>query len=196
MESKQEFRGETFSQERMEQIWMQRAVQMAQVESAGDNGEQLTVVLVRLGRELLGLEVEYVFDIRLIEAVTRVPRVPAWVLGVTNLRGRILSVIDLRAYLGLPAATETAAQDADGGFLIVVQSDAMEIIFRVDEVPGVETLPIRRDLSENLLHHLRPEQIRTVVERTDEESASRHVTVLDVQAILQDSHLLVHEEFS
>src|SRR5512133_651570 len=148
MESKQEFREETFSQERMEQVWLQRAVQMAQLESAGDNGEQATVVLIRLGRELLGLEVDYVFDIRLIEAVTRVPRVPSWVLGVTNLRGRTLSVIDLRAYLGLPAAVETSAEGEGAGFLIVVQSDAMEIIFRVDEVPGVETLPIRRDLSE------------------------------------------------
>lgn len=196
MESKQEFGEETFSQERMEQIWLQRAVQMAQIESDGDVGEQSTVVLIRLGREMLGLEVDYVFDIRLIEAVTRVPRVPSWVLGVTNLRGRILSVIDLRVYLGLPAAAETPAAGEAAGFLVVVQSDAMEIIFRVDEVPGVETLPIRRDLSENLLHHLRPEQIRTVVERSDETSANRHITVLDVNTILQDPHLLVHEEFS
>lgn len=196
MESKQELREETLSQERLDQVWLQRALQMAQVESSGDAGEQLTIVLVRLGREMLGLEVEYVFDIRLIEEVTRVPRVPAWVLGVTNLRGRILSVIDLRAYLGLPASTDAASADASAGYLVVVQTETMEIIFRVDEVPGVETLPIRRDLSENLLHHLRPEHVRTVVERSNEETASRHVTVLDLPAILQDPHLLVHEEFS
>ena len=35
--------------------------------------------------------------------VTAVPRVPAWMRGVTNLRGDILSVIDMRTFLGLDA---------------------------------------------------------------------------------------------
>ena len=42
--------------------------------------------------------------------VTMVPRVPAWLLGVTNLRGDIVSVIDLRGYLGLAPHTSATAR--------------------------------------------------------------------------------------
>src|SRR5512142_2317152 len=89
----------TLGQEDIEKIWEQRAVQMAQAEVQEEAGDQLVVALIRLGRELLALEVSYVYDIRAKEALTRVPRVPEWVAGVTNLRGRILAVINLRAYL-------------------------------------------------------------------------------------------------
>ena len=59
-------------------------------------------MVIRLGREVYGLETDYVFDIRPLESITHVPRVPDWVAGVVNLRGRIISVLDLQRFLGLP----------------------------------------------------------------------------------------------
>jgi purine-binding chemotaxis protein CheW len=179
-------------QEQVEQIWAQRAAQMAQVEATEEPGEQLVVTLLRLGRELLGLEVRYVQDIRPKETLTRVPRVPNWVAGVTNLRGRILSVIDLRAYLGLPAP----AQPEDG-ILVLVQSPTMELIFLVDDVPGVEVLPVRQDLAgDTLIHHLRAEYVRAVVERRASPADQRHITVLNVEALLADPRIVIHESLA
>jgi len=50
----------------------------------------------------------FVTELDRVPRVTPVPQTPAWLRGVTNLRGEILSVVDLRTYLGLgptPAAT-------------------------------------------------------------------------------------------
>ncbi len=195
---------------RIEQIWAERAIQLAQVDTSSQNqGEQATVVLLKLGRELLGLEVQYVFDIRAREAVTRVPRVPGWVVGVTNLRGNILSVIDLTKYFGLPANPD---KDPQSGMLIIVrsnsgepyaQNNAMEIVFLVDDVLGVETIPVRQSaVDSGLIHNLRPEYIQFLGERQiDAESqgevtTQRHIVILNIENLLQDPRLIVHDEIA
>jgi len=182
----------TMDQEQIEKIWAQRATLLAQVVAREEPGEQLAIALVRLGRELLGLEVQYVHNIRPKEALTRVPRVPEWVAGVTNLRGRILSVINLRIYLGLPPSPQP-----EEGILLVVQTQGMEVIFLVDDIPGVEILPVRKDLAgDSLIHHLRAEYVRAVVERGNSPAGQRHITVLDMDALLSDQRLIIHEELA
>lgn len=52
----------------------------------------------------------HVTELERVPRVTMVPRAPAWLCGVTNLRGDIVSVIDLRCYLGLPPHTAAAAR--------------------------------------------------------------------------------------
>lgn len=52
----------------------------------------------------------HVTELERVPRVTTVPRVPAWLCGVTNLRGDIVSVIDLRAYLGLPPHAAAAGR--------------------------------------------------------------------------------------
>lgn len=182
----------TLDRDQIERIWAQRATQMAQVVAEEEPGEQMAIALVRLGRELLGLEVNYVHDIRSKEALTLVPRVPEWVAGVTNLRGRILSVINLRAYLGLPSSSQP-----EEGILMVVQAQGMEVIFLVDDIPGVEILPVRKDLAgDSLIHHLRAEYVQAVVERRNSPADQRHITVLNMEALLGDPRLVVHEELA
>jgi len=79
--------------EALQQAWIRRAAQVAQTLQEQEQGEQVEVAVIRLGREQYGLEVQYIFDIRMEENITRVPRVPDWVAGVVNLRGQILSVV-------------------------------------------------------------------------------------------------------
>ena len=70
--------------------------------------------------------------------VTPIPHVPSWVLGVTNLRGEVLSVVDLRAFFGLePLEYEKS------GRMIVVRSTGQEVAtgLIVDSVVGGVNLP-------------------------------------------------------
>ena len=46
----------------------------------------------------------FVTELDRVPAITPVPRVPAWLRGVTSVRGDILSVVDMRLFLGLEAA--------------------------------------------------------------------------------------------
>jgi purine-binding chemotaxis protein CheW len=200
--SANELEQEDFS--RIERIWNERALQMAKVNTNSENQDaQMTVLLMRLGRELLGLDVKCVFDIRAREAVTRVPRVPNWVAGVTNLRGNILSVIDLCKYFGLPST-----RDDQPGMHVIVQAgesdpraqrDAMEIIFLVDDVLGVESLPVRQNAADGgMIHRLPPEYILFIGERRGEARvdslAQQHVVVLNVENVLADPRLIIHDE--
>lgn len=65
---------------------------------------QEQVLCFRLGAEEYGVDVLRVQEIKGWDAVTRVPYSPAYMLGVINLRGSIVPVIDLRVRFALPDA--------------------------------------------------------------------------------------------
>jgi purine-binding chemotaxis protein CheW len=60
-----------------------------------------------LGEELFGIEVTRAREILSLVSVTKVPQTPDYLLGVINLRGQVVPVIDLRIKLGLPQAGMT-----------------------------------------------------------------------------------------
>lgn len=68
-------------------------------------GEQ--IVVLDLGGEAYGVEIGRVEEIIRMQAITRVPNGPAFIEGVTNLRGRVIPVLDLRKRFGLPASDAT-----------------------------------------------------------------------------------------
>lgn len=55
-----------------------------------------------LSKEWYGLSVHQLVEVLPLPKITRVPSVPEYILGVMNLRGEVLSVIDLRKFFGLP----------------------------------------------------------------------------------------------
>ncbi|HZT78422.1 MAG TPA: chemotaxis protein CheW [Vicinamibacterales bacterium] len=67
-------------------------------------------VLLSLAATTYAVLEAYVTEIDRVPRITPVPHVPAWVRGVTSVRGDILSVVDLRAFLGLDAWTTAGAR--------------------------------------------------------------------------------------
>src|SRR2546430_8131922 len=67
--------------------------------SEGLVSEYVTAVI---GGQLFGLPISRVQDVFMPERLTRVPLSSAEIAGVLNLRGRIVTVVDMRARLGLP----------------------------------------------------------------------------------------------
>lgn len=80
------------------------AVVSADVTLAAHAGKYLTF---RLDSEEYGLEILKVQEIIGIMPVTKVPRTPAFVRGVVNLRGKVIPVVDLRARFGLSKQDDT-----------------------------------------------------------------------------------------
>lgn len=66
---------------------------------AGGVSEYVTAMI---GGQLFGLPISRVQDVFMPERLTRVPLAPADVAGVLNLRGRIVTAVNMRARLGLP----------------------------------------------------------------------------------------------
>ncbi len=67
---------------------------------------QIRCFVVFVGGEPLGLSVDYVQTIFGIDAVTPVPLGPKEVIGLVNLRGKIVTAVSLRRRLGLPDAAD------------------------------------------------------------------------------------------
>jgi len=65
----------------------------------GAVAEYVTAVI---GGQLFGLPISRVQDVFMPERLTRVPLASGEIAGVLNLRGRIVTVVDMRARLGLP----------------------------------------------------------------------------------------------
>lgn len=72
--------------------------------STAMSGKYLTFAL---GREEYGLEILKVREIIGYMDITAVPRTPGYVMGVINLRGQVISVIDLRSKFGMDKAERT-----------------------------------------------------------------------------------------
>jgi purine-binding chemotaxis protein CheW len=79
-------------------------------ESQGDlgNGGGRKVLTFSLREEVYGVDILHVKEIRVWSPVTRIPQSASDVLGVLNLRGRVVPIIDLRVRFALGAAQFTA----------------------------------------------------------------------------------------
>jgi len=100
------------------------------------NGKQLQVVVFTIEGKTLGVDIRKVQEILRMVEVTPFPRMLDFALGVINLRGRIVPVINLRRKLGLP--------DRPPGpktCNLVVNSGEQVIGFLVDEVSEVIDIP-------------------------------------------------------
>jgi len=90
------------------------------------------LALFESGNLLCGLDIAHVQEINKNIAVTVVHRAPKYVCGVINLRGEIVTVVDLRTKFGF----EPLAQDAETQIVIVRQGDE-NIGLLVDSVNDV-----------------------------------------------------------
>ncbi len=94
-------------------------------------------VTVTIGEQLFGMPIGRVHDVFAADRVTRVPLARAEIAGILNLRGRIVTMIDMRKFLDLPAQAENANQMAVG---IEFRGESYGLL--IDEVGEVLKLPV------------------------------------------------------
>ncbi len=58
-------------------------------------------IIVKLGKELYGIDIQYVLNIDRMTSITRVPKSPSYIKGVMNLRGDVIPVMSLRLKFNL-----------------------------------------------------------------------------------------------
>jgi len=144
--------------------------------------EPIEVVEFLLAYERYALESSYVREVYPLKELTPLPCTPPFVLGIINVRGQILSVIDLKKLFDLPEKGLT-----DLNKVILVQSGAMQLGILADVILGVRSIPVQ-DVQGPLptLTGIREEYLRGVTRD--------RLVVLDVGRILSDKNIVVHEE--
>lgn len=106
--------------------------------AAASNGEQRDYVTMSIGDQMFGIPVLTVQDVLGPQNIARVPLAPPEVAGSLNLRGRIVTAIDVRPRLGMPTR-----EGGKAAMSVVVEYDGELYSLLVDSVGEVLSLNSR-----------------------------------------------------
>lgn len=165
------------------QILRARAQALARPqESAAASGATLELLEFRLAQECYALETRCVHEVYPLKDLTPLPCTPPFVLGVVNVRGRITPVIDIKKFFDLPDKGLT-----DLHRIILVHGNDLELGLLADAIVGVRTIAVD-SLQPSLptLTGIRSEYLKGVT--------AERLVVLDLDRILADPKIIVHEE--
>jgi len=143
---------------------------------------RIEVVEFLLAHERYAVESRYVREVCPLESLTPLPCTPAFVLGIINLRGEILSVIDIKKFFELPEQGLT-----DLNKVVVLRSGNMLCGILADTISGVRRVPVA-DIQPSLptLTDIREAYLRGVMpDRT---------VILDAEKLLSDANIIVQEQ--
>jgi purine-binding chemotaxis protein CheW len=144
--------------------------------------EIIEIIEFSLGSETYGIETIFIREVYLLKDFTQLPGTPSFVLGIINVRGQIVSVIDLKKFFHLP---EKGLGEMNQ--VIIIHNERMEFGILADSIQGTRSVSL--DL------------IQTPPASTGEIGAgylrgvtNDHVIILDAENILKDEHIIVHQE--
>jgi purine-binding chemotaxis protein CheW len=104
--------------------------------------ETIQIIGFGLGDEEFGVDIFAVKEIIRMPAMTRVPNSPKFVVGVVNMRGKVIPIIDLCIRFGLPATEHSNAERK----IIVIEHESKTVGFLVDVVS--EVIKINKSIAE------------------------------------------------
>ncbi len=92
-----------------------------------------TLITFKIGDELVGVDIGKVREVTEIAKPMTVPRAPAFLLGLVNVRGEVVPVISLKKRLGL-------AGEEISDFLLVIEDNGRVAGLKVDELMGTRRI--------------------------------------------------------
>lgn len=164
-------------------ILKQRAKALSrEPEMEEETQDYIEVVEFLLANEKYGIESSYVREVYPLTEIVSVPCTPSFLLGVINVRGQILSVIDIKKFFDLPEKGL-----ADLNKVIIIRNEKMEFGILADVILGTLSIPLNElQVSLPTLTDIRAKYLKGV--------AKERVTILDAEKILGDAKIIVHQE--
>ncbi len=149
--------------------------------AAGSEGDQeyVEVVEFMLAHERYALELTHIREVYPLKDLTPLPGTPDFVLGIINIRGQILSIIDIKRFFDLPEKGLTNLNQ-----VIILQSEEMEFGILADEILGTKSIPAST-IQDSLptLTGIRAEYLKGVT--------GDRVVILDGKKIVSDEKMVV-----
>ncbi|MGL5890089.1 MAG: chemotaxis protein CheW [Bacteroidia bacterium] len=100
--------------------------------------ERIQLIVFKLGNEDYGLPIDAIREVISTPRIARVPQTPDYVIGVANIRGNIITILDLEHKFGLRQDSDTGSLNHN--FTLVVKSDTYKVGILVKEVPTTLTI--------------------------------------------------------
>lgn len=161
-----------------------RAQALAQAPEQVTTTKCLEVVTFLLAYEAYGIETAYVREVYPLKDLTPLPCTPPFVAGIVNVRGQVISVIDIKKFFDLPEKGLT-----DLNKVIILSDGLMEFGILADAVLDVRSIP-RQQIQPSLptLTGIREDYLRGVT--------AERLVILDTAKLLTDNNIIVHEEIA
>ena len=141
----------------------------------------LEIIQFRMASETYGVESAFVREVYPLKDFTPLPGVPPFIVGIVNVRGQILSVVDLKKFFNLP---DKGLGDLNK--VIILRDDRMEFGILTDAILGVGQVSIGAIRALPLtVSEIGVEYMRGV-------TADR-VIILDAERVLGDERIIVHD---
>ncbi len=139
----------------------------------------IEIIVFSLASETYAIETNFVREVYPLKKYTVIPGTPSFVLGVINIRGQIVSVIDLKKFFGLP---EKGIGELNK--VIIIENQLMEFGILADNIQGTQTIPLPH-IQSNIsnMSEIGSEYIKGVTKE--------NLIVLDAKKILEDETILV-----
>lgn len=133
------------------EVLRRRAESLAQSQDEETSVETRGLLLFRLGDEWYAFPIDGVREIYNDYTVTRIPRVPEFILGVVNVRGEIISVTDLGVMMRVPSRTQREVEGELPSAIVVANGSCVTAVV-IDEIGDIVDVP--RDAIEPALSTL------------------------------------------
>jgi len=173
---------ETLLQEEKRSLLKQRARALASREK-DDTAQRGSIELVvfRLGYEIYGIETAFVREVYPLKDFTPLPGTPSFVLGIINVRGQIVSVIDLETFFTLPHKGLGELNK-----VIIMCNERMEFGILADGVEGTRSVARDEILAV-------PPSVRGIDEKFLKGVTKEHIVLLKAESILNDQSMIVND---
>jgi chemotaxis signal transduction protein len=145
---------------------------------------EIRICLFNLGEDIYAIPVDVLTEIIVLQKIFPVPTTPSHVLGVINLRGNIVPIVDIRPVLSLP-------QKSAPGQIAIVKHGAMMLGIVVDNVSAV--IPVSESSIQLLPYHAGGQQparenrarfLKGIIQRETD-----MVALLDIERIIGEIRL-------
>jgi purine-binding chemotaxis protein CheW len=93
------------------------------------------LIVFKLGGEDFGIKIEQIKEVTVTPEITRMPRTPAFIKGVTNIRGDIVAIMDLQERFNIAFEDSGEKVKNRQTYTLVVEADNYKIGLIVQEVP-------------------------------------------------------------
>ena len=174
---------EEIAPEKKKTILRSRAKKLSrEIEREGADEEYFEILEFLLAHETYAIETPFVREVYPMTELTPLPCTPAFVLGLINVRGQILTVVDMKKFFDLPERGITNLNK-----VIVVRKDAMELGILADEIIGIRNIPVNEIQPPlSTMTGIHAEYLKGVT--------GERLIVLDMERFLTDGKLIVREE--
>lgn len=176
-------RGGTHDAASTRKILKERAAELAKEPSSADCQKDAVIVIeFILANEKYAFELSFIQEIYPLKNLTKIPCTPNYVIGIINVRGQMISVVDLKPLFELSGQKITKAHKA-----ILLHHENMNFGVLADEIIGTRKIKIS-EIQESLptLNGVRDAYLKGVT--------TEGVAVLDARRLLSDGSIVVHEK--